>query len=1121
MPSSLPVPSKAALTALRGLVVGTSCTLALIAEDRRRKINKAMRAIENGERIKSAKRYRAGGAALALAMEEEALWDPRLGSSPPPAGLELQHQYNDAGDTSTPAKENNNNNKSKDCLHQQWEETHGSTKLSAEAHGISVTTPKEKEGGDGGVTASTPNADDTLKVASSSPRTDGPAETKSRSSIRPLHGFPHSSKTAPGWASSNAEMLGAYTFPTVEAILVKIHEACDSRDYRKLSDALRTVLEAMAHKLAPDNLDQPWIEATGRLCRTFQEEGHLEDAAKLLYHIICRGPVRGSDYLNHEPFTLIESLLARADVNNQGGEASAASDIDSAVNLFVPKFTERPAGPNPRVYELGRRLLEACFAADRLQRIFGIYRRCISMAEGSWCDLSSWFLTKLHEKKDHTSVVKLFISTFPQSSPTEESLHAIGDIVVDSVKSAGNHRPEEVLRTMHDICTSLGSTKMSPKWVTRLLVSHWRKHRDFGQIENIFWELRSPKLRECVFRHASIYRVMIELALEAGEEFKADNFFALAVSEKRSLASDVGLLGVFARFHAADGDWEAVRADFEAMNKRGTPTSRAYGRVFVSVLKAYAETHAIRETEAFLRSYIEEFKVPLCSYIVTLMAKHYAAIRDVDSLIGLLDYCSRVGFPVDAAFTNAILVRCRREWNFPFRELRTLFRKLRALNPDWVDKHTEQIMADSALSDSRYGGKAARGRLLSLRLDLTKDGGIPKGGHTEAEEVVLAMKEALICGSPRRALSIYHRAVHTRVPFSQRALQLAVQAHLTRAPNKFHRAYTLLQKAQAKGEDVTPTINYLLAKQLSSIITPSRTNRSETDALIRETLESYRHAGIRLTETSLHRAATLCLEAGYPPGAVQYALAAAEARGAGTGPCFNLANFRILLAAYAELVDANGLRDTIQRALASKYREKSACRIALRQARARVTHSPARALVPPAEWQRARAVEARLLEAEALRIMCRAAADAGRPPVDFDEIPWLGGGGKKTTKTNEEDDAATAAAATTTTTTITTITMEEDSGEKEEPAVAETVTTMDSVGSGEEEQKKMGEEVVNYKRSRKKKNKKNTGAGAVGLGKARKKGDISDDELVGSGFYADLEQLLVESSSGTAAVEAF
>ena len=70
MPPPLPIPSKAALRALRGLILGTSCSLALIAEDRRRRINHALRILENGERVKAARSYRADAAVLAL--EEEA-----------------------------------------------------------------------------------------------------------------------------------------------------------------------------------------------------------------------------------------------------------------------------------------------------------------------------------------------------------------------------------------------------------------------------------------------------------------------------------------------------------------------------------------------------------------------------------------------------------------------------------------------------------------------------------------------------------------------------------------------------------------------------------------------------------------------------------------------------------------------------------------------------------------------------------------------------------------------------------------------------------------------------------------------------------------------------------------
>ncbi|KAL2267567.1 hypothetical protein VTJ83DRAFT_4844 [Remersonia thermophila] len=843
---------------------------------------------------------------------------------------------------------------------------------------------------------------------------------------RPLPKLVMPAKATPSWLQSGMEMINAYAFPTNSDIIAKAHDACDTRDPRKLANAVRTVLDAMNHRVAPGNLNRPWIEATARLCRTCREEGKLDDAVALLHRVLAQGPLAESAYFEHEPLALIEELLAHAESLGQDREGGFAACLDKAIALFLPKFAEQPTKANPQVCSLGRRLLELSFSTGRLERIFAIYRRSHLVAGADGADLAGWFIGKLHAVHDYKSAVRIFLTTYAQSSPTAASLRALADRIVNSVELAHNYRADAVLKTMLHVIKRPGNAiKLRPWWVIRLLSSHWKQSGRFNEIEALFEQLHTPKLRDSVFRHEIVYRIMVELALEAGDKAKAESYFRLAVSQNFACLLDVRLLGIFARFEAAAGDWEAVRARFEAMNRAGRPTTKAYGQAFVPVLKAYAETHTVRETEVFLKTYVEEFGVPLCSYTVTLMAKQYAAIRDVHSLIAWLEYCARAGFPVDAAFTNSILVRCRRQWNFPFRDLRTLFRKLRELNPDFVDKHTEQVMADAAWSDSKYAGKAAKGRLLSLRLDMST---LPTRCKLEqAEDVTLAMKGALALNRPRRALWIYKRATHLQVPFSQHALRLAVHAHLTTAPNDFPGAFGLVRAAQSKGEEVTPAINYLLARQLGSLTAPTANNPAETDALIQSALAEYHRAGIHLTEESLHRAAVACLEARQFGGAIRYAHLAAHAHTSSTGgtgstgsagdpplppsayagPCFNLQNFRILLYAYASLVDVDGLRDTVARGLAHPYREKPGCRSALRYARKWIAYSQARASASAEERQRAREVvnkglamvvearkrlrdEGRKLEEAALRIMRAAARDSGREEVDFGTVPWLG-----------------------------------------------------------------------------------------------------------------------------------
>ena len=985
MPSSLPVPSKAALTALRGLVLGTSCTLALIAEDRRRKINHAIRVVENGQKIKSARGYRAGSSALAVALEEEAAWDPSL-LSLPLGSLEL-HQHS-TGQTTNPTR--------------QSREPPAESTSRDRAEDLAESVKKEFATGGEVVVSKQSDVSNTVNQA----RKPSKAAKKAKGALpqglsakktTPL-------RTSPNWVSANKEVIESFAFPTNDEIVAKVHKACDAADSRQISTALRFVLEAMAENLAPDNQNQPWIEATAKLCRTCQETGRIGDGVKLLARVVARGPLAESAYLDHGPLSLINSMLAHGK-SNELPQDIYLKNLDTAINLFLPTFTEPPVGLNPGVYRVGRKLMEAAFSADRLKRVIGLYRRCYLVAGKDAGKLTSWFLTKLYEKHEYKSAIQIFLSTFAKTSPNEESIRAIGDIIVHSVESAHTYRAAEILKALHSICSGSANTKLSLKWVMKLLVSHWSRHSNFDEIEALFAHLQTTSLADTVVYSEHLYRVMVELALEAGEEDKAESYFRAAVAQNSRLASDIRLLAVFARFHAKNGDWEGVRAAFGSMAFReGVEERSYYGRTFVQVLKEYSQGHSIHDTETFLKLYTDELEVPLCNYTVTVMAKRYAAVRDVDSLLDWLEYCSSAGFPIDAAFTNSILVSCRREWKFPFNNLRTLFRKIRALNPNFIDKVTERVIADAALSDSNARGKAAKGRLLSLRIEQNK---LPAQNKcAPVKDVVLAMKEALACHHPRSALRIYKRALHLGMPFSQYALRLAVQAQLQWKPDCYKSANAHIQKAEAAGEDVTKAVNYLLAMKLGRI--SATTDNKKAFQTVEATLAQFQHAGTKLNENSLHRAALICLAAGHHRCAISYALKAAELRGPPTVPCFNLQNFKILLAAYAELVDIDGLRDTIDRALTNAYREDNECRSELRHARKRLMHSRA---TSASYAQRMRAVdvvndrlavvvgarawlreEGKILEQESLQIMKRAAEDMGCEPVDFDDIPWLGGG---------------------------------------------------------------------------------------------------------------------------------
>ncbi|KAK3398187.1 hypothetical protein B0T20DRAFT_410378 [Sordaria brevicollis] len=987
MSSPLPVPSKAALTALRGLVVGTSCTLALIAEDRRRRIRNAVTAIENGERIRQAKNYNTGGAALAVALEEESLLDAGvLPAVPEPfaalpaeivrqydlsraAELERLQRGEDIGTSETTRRDHGSG--SHPCGHSRSEET----------------TPR----------SSTPKKRIVTKQHHFISTVEGASITQTR----------HYHTKFPGRKDYQGGR-SALAFPSNDNIVVMIQEACSTKDTGRMDKASSLIFEANNQKQAPNNLDETWMEASALLCRTYLDLERAEDAAKVLSCVLARAPLTEARYFEFQPVRLIESLLAKA-TETKTGENICPAKLETAISLFLPKFTEKPVVQSPEMLAVGRALLDHAFSLGKSTRAIDVYWRCISVSESRY-DFTSWVITKLHDAGDYKAAIRLFLANYCKMDPSAPSIIRIAQPVVQSVEKAHNYKPTQVLKTFVSLASG-GKCHLKTEWIMRLLTAHWRRHGNFEELETFFQQLIELGLKDVVYHMDGVYRVMIELALEAGEDFKAESIFAEATAQLPQMAHDVRLLGIFARFKAKQQDWEGVRESFATMKLDTQPALDACGTAFVPIVKTYAKDHTVQETDAFMRSYITGLKVPLSRFLVTLMAKQYASIRDLESFVEWLEYCSTSGFQVDAAFTNAVLVSCRRNWNVPFRDLRTLFRKLRALNPNFVDRHTERVMMDAALSsDNKLEGGFARGRVLSLHI--TPKMAAVRGKCETEHEVTLAMKEALSYRHPAKALNIYKRALHLGMPFSECALKLAVNAQLKLENKPYKKTYDLVLKAQHQGNNVDSILNYLLGLQLSDLAAKG----GEIKSIVETAINRIKDVGLKIADTFLHRAALICLTSGHFEGAHHYALMAAESNNH-SEPCYNLDNFRIMLYSFSGLLNIDGIRQVLAKAMSSSYKEHTGCLKALKRARDMVMEARLNDAMPQQRHDaydvlsegiekiiksRQRLQSQRVkLGTESVRIMRQAALDAGVAPVDFADVPWLNA--KPRIRPDEED----------------------------------------------------------------------------------------------------------------------
>ncbi|KAK0735789.1 hypothetical protein B0T21DRAFT_334166 [Apiosordaria backusii] len=998
MPPCLPVPSKAALTAIRGLVVGTTCTIAIIAEDRRRRINSALRIVENSEKIKSCRQYRpGGGAALARALKEEAI---QVDEVP----LEL-----------LPAEEGKSEKQcGQACSEKQAQTETGASATELEAGGAQITreTPPVK-----------PPDTDPFAELKAAARQAGKDKGKRKKPSLPVPEWfqehqasaesrpPHEVQTAEPETGPNAslawmETVKSLQFPSTIKILTLIQEACLTKDPSQLSSVVRYVLDNPESAIAGN---PGWLDGTALLCKACLEVGMAEDAGNILARVLRSGKIDEVDYYAFEPSSLIRALLTQAESVKSNRDALLRI-LDLAAVIYRPKIAER-SEPHPDLHETGRKLLEARFAADHLIIGREIYRRCHSYAlrtGDTTPEFTHWYLTKLVEQHSYKMAIQTFRFNYANCSPDSVSLYDIARLAVDCVEKAHNHRPDDVLRVLRRLYQDT-NFKMPSELATRLLVAHWRKKKDFTATQKVFDSFTEVDIKEVVLYPDALYRVMVEISLEAGQEAIAEWYFQKSAADGFVVFEDVRTLGVFARHYAAAGDWDAVKALFERMRVSEDPEGQKnYSQVFVPVLKAYADGHSVEETDAFLKGYVEEMKVPLNNYVFTLMGTRYAALRDVDKIVQWLEYCSTLGFEVDAAFSNVILTVLRREWKMPFRDLRTLYRKLRLLSPKFSDRYTETVMVRAALADGG-GGRAARGRLLSLRVQRNI---LPhKGRCADAREVALVMKEHLTYGNPRVALRIYQVCRNEGMEVSQGTLRLAVQAQLQAEPHNYQDAYELVRDAQENGHETEGVINYIVAARIRSLFTSMKSERkawhpNRMMMVIQDNLKGMEELGITPTDTALHQAARICLTMRFYSGAIVYAAHAAKARG--EAPCYNLANFSIILTASTRLLDVARLKLAIGRALSSSYKEDTACLNMLKMAFTYVkrfepnpesTTAKSRqeqayevlekAIQAIVQARKTLRVDAKRLEADALRVMRDSALADGYPPVDFEEVSWL------------------------------------------------------------------------------------------------------------------------------------
>ncbi|KAK3352982.1 hypothetical protein B0T25DRAFT_543294 [Lasiosphaeria hispida] len=989
MSSPPPVPSKAALTALRGLLVGTSCTLALVAEDRRRRINNALRVIENGEKIKSAKRYRSGGAAAAPSSVGGLPFDPSLFEA-----AKSRHVLQEHAMISPPQKARAAHpTQLLEDPSEQVRTKKGSQSLSQRRKAAAARDYKYRY-------RDSSNTDD---------EANKPPYDKTPSNIISPLTLPGKVAGSPLGSWRWVPSMPKIPFPTADEIVPTLQEACRTREWAYVTRGVKLVLDCFSSDQALDLQNKQVVEATALLCRTCQELGRIDDAAAVLLSVMTQVVLEPDDYYSYKPLNLIESLLA-----SETDQKAYRARVCCANRIFRPPLTERAMSKDIQLAQAGKSLIFALAAVGEHKQVFNVFRCCMRYLDESLIssvfssEFIVWLVRKLQNKCEYEAAIRVFLRFFNFSSPTRSSLSsarifAVADPLIRSAcRPYESTRAAAVLKLLLKL--SIGTCQLYTTWVMKLLMADWGYHKDFSKSESLFQSLRgAANLEEAIQRSEGVYLTMIQLALNANEVERAARYIDLAAVHYPDIATDPRLLGYFAVHHAKNGEWDTVREMYQAMDRTRLIDDEACSKGFVPVLKVYADNHTAHETIKFARSYLDGFKVPHHRWTVSLVAKQYASIRDFSGLANWLEECIGAGVKADDTFSSTILDSLRRYGNVPFRHIRALYRKLRLANPAFVGRATEWVATIAAIEASKLDGRFARGRVLSLR----RTTALFPTKYAESRQVVAAMKAALSDRQPCRAVSIYQRAVHLRMPFSRHAFRLAVDAEMRRTRGGVERRIdALLRHARQNGADMNEAANHVIALQLKEMASSNsrRLKDAEPEAVeaVRSTLAHFEKKGVIFADVTFNRAAQVCLAARQFEDAIQYAHKAAVAEK--SEPCYNWENFRILFMSYVELVDVEGLHNSIAAALSSDYKESNLCMFLLEDSRRRVMTSSttrlpveqrmaARDVIEEGLWEvyrkrKALRDQTQEFQRKALAIMEQAALDVGRQSVDYRDVPW-------------------------------------------------------------------------------------------------------------------------------------
>ncbi|WQF80203.1 hypothetical protein CDEST_05217 [Colletotrichum destructivum] len=923
MSSPAPVPSKAAIHALRGLLFGTSCSLVLLAEERRQRIKLARSAVENGRRLKSLKRYSTSGAAALEALQEEVATDTNfIGWSTRPRSHFSSHEQGRLSFDSSYL--HNANDAASDAPRPT--RTASDRPATQTSSGHTVATPGQRGR----------SASDAVKRCSNDPSwTRFPSPAPAIQALPSGHGVPMLVESR-----RNAGLVKKPTIAAAVERVVREHPHVGGPGglqdllldpVQQLQRNLHAPITALnivsrAYKSVERSQELPgWVsDLTSLLSTACQQEGDVDIAGQIMEFAVIHGSIKECNILASRLIEVVEALVSRESLEGLSGE-HLSDRLHLAARLYMGNVDLLPPEQSTLRFDYVRigkeligRALEAHCSIDVVQLVQQVNAR-----NQDKLGTTVWFMLQLAEHGQHILAIDAFLRIFAKLDRTSAYSKRICTGIVESIIASRGYECREVLRSINQLRERDG-WDMPKLWLRDLIWVFWNSTRNFAGTIQLFNDAQENRFYG-IENTYDIQSRMVRICIEANQTDTAQLHLENLVATYSKARDDVEILGEFTLQKADKGDWAAVRNDFEAMKPMQTITRHNrehFKRVFVATLQIYAKSHTWGEVEMFLEAYILEFDLRLDRHLVAFIAERHAKCRDVQALKRWLIFCKDAGYTADGSFWTSMLTSCKRDWRYDTQQILDLYRAMEGAGFDAAFPGLEECVKKLTLTNTVE--RARRVRVAAYMVSPANEASAFDRMKVEAQ-----------LGNWKRVLAVYKRAVHNGMGHTSRCLKLAVRATVHFEGSKSRQAMSLLSKAQAEGCDVRDAMYPIVFTQLEEIekahketVAGREDGRGRPFPYIKAIFDDLRDKRLHIDDGLFNRAARICQALRNYREMITFCIIAAEVNGR-NDLCYSVHNFSNLLTAYVLRHEYDKVRWLLAELKNREYRTSRECRRAL------------------------------------------------------------------------------------------------------------------------------------------------------------------------------------------------